>query len=127
MSKSNKKVMSIAIRPELHEELKKHAKRRGLSTSSYVGDLVEESVKIDIDEEPMIVAICPELHEELKMHSKNRNMSDSEYVVDLIEKSIKIGMDKEPMIIAKPLDEEVLPVILKVPKLLLENGDSEEL
>lgn len=80
---SNKKVMSIAIRPELHDELKKYSKRRGLSASAYVGDLVEKAVKLDIDEEPMIIA--------------------------------------------KPLDEEVLPVILKVPKPLLEAGDSEQL
>lgn len=80
---SNKKVMSIAIRPELHDELKKYSKRRGLSASAYVGDLVEKAVKLDIDEEPMIIA--------------------------------------------KPLDEEVLPVILKVPKPLLAAGDAEQL
>lgn len=80
---SNKKVMSIAIRPELHDELKKFSKRRGMSASAYVGDLVEKAVKIDIDEEPMIIS--------------------------------------------KPLDEDVVPVILKVPKLLLEARDSDQL
>jgi hypothetical protein len=80
---SNKKVMSIAIRPELHDELKKFSKRRGMSASAYVGDLVEKAVKLDIDEEPMIIA--------------------------------------------RPLDEEVIPVILKVPKSLIEAGDSEQL
>lgn len=80
---SNKKVMSIAILPELQEELKKFSKRRGMSTSAYVGDLVEKAVKLDIDEEPMVIA--------------------------------------------KPLDEEVLPVVLKVPKRLLKAGSSDQL
>ena len=39
----NKKVMSIAIRPELHEELKKVSKRKSLSASEYVGNLVTGS------------------------------------------------------------------------------------
>lgn len=80
---SNKKVMSIAIHPELHDELKKFSKRRGLSASSYVGDLLEKAVKLDIDEEPMIIA--------------------------------------------KPLDEEVIPVILKVPRTILDSNDQEQL
>lgn len=55
MSVQNKKVMSIAIDPNLQEELKKYAKRRGQSVSSYVQSLVEKGLKIDVDEEPMIV------------------------------------------------------------------------
>lgn len=55
MSNQNKKVMSIAIDPTLHEELKKYAKRRGQSASSYVQSLIEKALKIDVDEEPMIV------------------------------------------------------------------------
>lgn len=54
MSK-NKKVMSIAIRPELHEELKKYAKRKNLSASSYVGGLVEQAVKLDPDDDPLVI------------------------------------------------------------------------
>lgn len=67
----NKKVMSIAIRPELHEELKKVSKRKGLSASEYVGNLVEQAVKINPDEDTMVIG--------------------------------------------KPIDEEVTPVILKIP------------
>lgn len=54
MSK-NKKVMSIAIRPELHDELKRFAKRKGLSTSSYVGGLVEQAVNLDPDDDPVVI------------------------------------------------------------------------
>lgn len=54
MSK-NKKVMSIAIKPELHDELKKFAKRKGLSASTYIGNLVEQAVKLNIDDDPMVV------------------------------------------------------------------------
>ena len=55
MAKQNKKVMSIAIDPDLHLELKKYAKRRGQSASSYVQNLIEKAMKIDVDEEPVIV------------------------------------------------------------------------
>lgn len=51
----NKKVMSIAIRPELHDELKKVSKRKGLSTSEYVGNLVEQSVKLNPDEDLLVI------------------------------------------------------------------------
>jgi len=51
----NKKVMSIAIRPELHEELKKVAKRKSLSASEYVGNLVEQAVKINPDEDILVI------------------------------------------------------------------------
>lgn len=51
----NKKVMSIAIRPELHEELKKISKRKGLSASEYVGNLVEQAVKVNPDDDVMVI------------------------------------------------------------------------
>lgn len=51
----NKKVMSIAIRPELHDELKKFAKRKSMSASSYVGALLEQAVKIDPDDDPIVI------------------------------------------------------------------------
>ena len=67
----NKKVMSIAIMPELHDELKKFAKRKGMSTSAYLGALAEQAVKINPDDDPMVIG--------------------------------------------KPVDEEVIPVVLKIP------------
>lgn len=67
----NKKVMSIAIMPGLHEELKRYSKRKGLSASSYVGGLIEQAVKLNIDDDPLVIG--------------------------------------------KPIDEEVTPVVLKVP------------
>ena len=70
MSK-NKKVMSIAIMPDLHEELKRYSKRKGMSASSYVGGLIEQAVKLNIDDDPLVIG--------------------------------------------KPIDEEVTPVVLKVP------------
>jgi hypothetical protein len=51
----NKKVMSIAIEPELHESVKEYAKRKGVSASAYIGDLVHKALKINIDEEPIVV------------------------------------------------------------------------
>jgi len=77
----NKKVMSIAIEPELHEELKEYAKRKGMSVSSYVGVLISKAVKLSIDDDPLVVG--------------------------------------------KPADEDVLPVILKIPGSL--KGDREGL
>jgi len=78
MSK-NKKVMSIAIVPDLHEELKRYSKRKGLSASSYVGNLIEQAVKLNIDDDPMVIG--------------------------------------------KPIDEEVTPVVLKIPIALKSDPD----
>jgi hypothetical protein len=80
MSK-NKKVMSIAIMPDLHEELKRYSKRKGQSASAYVGGLIEQAVKLNIDDDPMVIG--------------------------------------------KPIDEEVTPVVLKVPNAY--KSDPEEL
>ena len=81
MAKQNKKVMSIAIDPDLHVELKRYAKRRGQSASSYVQNLIEKAMKIDVDEEPIILG--------------------------------------------KPVDESILPVVLKIPASL--KGDEDGL
>ena len=78
MSK-NKKVMSIAIRPELHDELKKLAKRKGLSASTYIGNLVEQAMKLNPDDDPIVVS--------------------------------------------KPADEDVIPVVLKIPVAFKSNYD----
>jgi hypothetical protein len=78
MSK-NKKVMSIAIKPELQDELKKYAKRKGQSVSTYVGNLAEQAVKLNIDDDPMVIG--------------------------------------------KPIDEDVVPVVLKIPAALKGNLD----
>lgn len=78
MSK-NKKVMSIAIKPELHDELKKFSKRKGLSASTYIGNLVEQAVKLNIDDDPMVIG--------------------------------------------KSIDDDVIPVVLKIPISLKGNPD----
>jgi hypothetical protein len=54
MSK-NKKVMSIAIRPELEEQLRNCSKRKGISTSTYIGNLLEQAVKINPDDDPLVI------------------------------------------------------------------------
>lgn len=51
----NKKVMSIAIEPELHDELKEYSKKKGLSVSSYVGVLISKAVKLAIDDDPLVI------------------------------------------------------------------------
>ena len=73
MSK-NKQVMSIAIVPELKENLTKYAKRKGLSASAYVGSLIEKATKLNIDDEIVMIG--------------------------------------------KPVDEDVKPVVLKIPMAL---------
>lgn len=80
MSK-NKKVMSIAIMPEMHDELKSLAKRKGLSASNYIGNLVEQALKINPDDDALVVG--------------------------------------------KPADEEIVAVMLKIPKSL--TGDHDKL
>jgi hypothetical protein len=57
---ANKKVMSIAIRPELHDELKRYSKRKGISASMYIGILIEQAVKLNIDDDPMVIGKPPE-------------------------------------------------------------------
>lgn len=51
----NKKVMSIAIRPELHEDLKKISKRKGISASTFIGDIIEQAVKVNPDDDIMVI------------------------------------------------------------------------
>ena len=77
----NKKVMSLAIDPDLHHELKTYAKKKGLTVSSYLGIL--------------------------------------------ISKAIKLPLDDDPIVIGKPAEEDVVPVVLKVPSEL--KGKKEEL
>lgn len=75
----NKKVMSLAIRPELHDDLKRFSKRKGLSVSTYIGNLLEQVIKLNPDDDPMIIG--------------------------------------------KPVDEEITPVVLKIPAALKSDPD----
>lgn len=56
----NKKVMSMAIVPAFHEELKKLAKRKGTSASAYVGNLVEQALKLDDAADAVVVGKPPD-------------------------------------------------------------------
>lgn len=87
MSK-NKQVMSIAIRPDLKEELGKFSKRKGLSNSAYIGNLVEQAVKLNIDDDPVVIGRPIEVESE------------------------------SPLVIWKQPDEDVSPVVLKIPSAL---------
>jgi hypothetical protein len=69
----------------------------------------------------MSMAILPELHEELSRYAKRRNMSTSAYVGELITKALKINVDEDPIIIGKDPDEDIMPVILKIPVALKGN------
>ena len=78
MSK-NKEVMSIAIKPELKVELIRYANRKGLSNSAYIGTLIEQAVKINIDDDPHVIG--------------------------------------------KPVDDDVQPVVLNIPKQYKDSPD----
>lgn len=73
----------------------------------------------------MSIAIVPDLHEELKRYSKRKGMSASAYVGGLISQAVKLNIDDDPMVIGKPIDEEVTPVVLKIPVAL--KSDPEQL
>lgn len=73
----------------------------------------------------MSIAIVPDLHEELKRYSKRKGMSASAYVSGLISQAVKLNIDDDPMVIGKPIDEEVTPVVLKIPAAL--KSDPEQL
>lgn len=78
MSK-NKEVMSLAIKPQLKEEMDRYANRKGLSRSAYIGNLIEQAVKLNIDDEPMVIG--------------------------------------------RPLDDDVMPVVLKIPNAYKNNPE----
>jgi predicted HicB family RNase H-like nuclease len=113
--KENKKVMSLAIDPELHDALKNYAKTKDTSVSSLVGDIVERIVELSVDDEPMIVAIDPELHNALKEYVKTKGSSISSLLSGIVEKILKLSIDDEPTVVGKPSGDEVLPVMLKIP------------
>lgn len=75
----NKKVMSIAIKPELQDQLKDYARRKGQSLSAYLGSIAEQVIKLNIDDDPMLIG--------------------------------------------KPIDEDVIPVVLKIPAVLKSNPE----
>lgn len=63
----------------------------------------------------MSIAIEPELHDELRDYSRKKGMSASAYVGMLVSKALKISIDEDPIVVGKPIDEDVLPVMLKIP------------
>jgi vacuolar-type H+-ATPase subunit E/Vma4 len=73
----------------------------------------------------MSIAIQPELQEELKKVSKRKGMSSSTYISNLVEQAMKLNPDDDPIVVSKPSDEDVIPVILKIPTNL--KSDKEKL
>ena len=71
----------------------------------------------------MSIAIDPEIFQDLKKNSKQRGISASSFVQDLIEKSLKIDINDEIMMVGKPVDQAILPVVLKIPVSLKGDGE----
>lgn len=71
----------------------------------------------------MSIAIRPELHEQLRKLSKRKGQSASTYVGNLLEQAMKLNPDDDPIVVGKPVDEEVVPVVLKIPQNLIKNYD----
>ncbi len=92
MSK-NKKVMSIAIMPDLHEELKRYSKRKGISASSYVGGLIEQAVKLNIDDDPVVFG---------------KPIDE-----DVTIKPIKVHNDEMPIVLKIPVEHKSDPEALQ--------------
>jgi hypothetical protein len=63
----------------------------------------------------MSIAIEPDLETELVNYSRKKGMSKSAYLGNLISKALKVPIDEDPIVIGKPVDEDVLPVMLKIP------------
>lgn len=71
----------------------------------------------------MSIAIVPDLHEEVKKYARRKGMSASEYVGNLIEQAVGLNIDDDPLVIGKPIDEEVTPVVLKIPVSIKEDAE----
>jgi hypothetical protein len=72
----------------------------------------------------MSISIDPDMHEELKRYAKTKGMQASPYVCLLINKALKLAIDEDPVIVGKPANEDVIPVVLKVPGNLKGNPES---
>ena len=105
----NKKVMSIAIMPELHEELKRYSKRKGMSASAYVGELVEQAVKLNIDDDPVIFG--KPIDEDVKL--KVIKVHDDEMPIVL---KIPVGYKNEPEVLQKWLTVQMNGILKAVAK-----------
>ena len=69
----------------------------------------------------MSLAIMPDLHDELKVTALRKGQTTSSYLGEIIEQLIpwqQMYPDDDPMIISKASDEDILPVVIKIPKSL---------
>ncbi len=71
----------------------------------------------------MSIAIRPELHDDLKSFSKRKGMSASTYIGNLVDQAMKLNPDDDPIVVGKPADEDVIPVVLKIPVNLRTNSE----
>lgn len=55
MKDKKKKVMSLAVKPEHQEELKKISMLRGESVSGYIGSLIEQAIKLNPNDDPLVI------------------------------------------------------------------------
>jgi len=73
----------------------------------------------------MSVALRPDLQDEVKKIAKIKGLSLSEYVGKILEEAVKIDPNDEMVVFSKSMDEDILPVVLKVPMIL--KNDPEKL
>lgn len=69
----------------------------------------------------MSIAIMPELHEELRKLAKRKGISASTYVGNLVEQAVKLNPDDDPIVVGKPMDEDIVPIVLKIPATIVDN------
>lgn len=70
------------------------------------------------------IAIDPQLDKELVNYAHKKGITLSSYVSMVLIKALKVPFDEEPIIIGKPMDEEFLPVMLKIPSHLKGNREA---
>lgn len=73
----------------------------------------------------MSISITPKVQEEIKRYADRRGLSASLYIENLLQQALKLNIDDDPVVIGKPIDEEVVPVVLKIPAGI--KSDSEKL
>lgn len=72
---------------------------------------------------PASFAVSPELHVEAKEYCERKGVSFSEFLCLLIAKAIKLPIDDEPVIIGKSADEDIVPIVLKLPRAFIGNQE----
>lgn len=116
MKKQNKVVKSFAVYPESHEKLTEYSKRRGQTTSSYVSDVIDKVLSIGIDDELVVAGKNPEYNESFNSFLALKKKNEDIYFQEITNKVLElIKNEEEPIVIGKPINEPVMPVVLRIP------------